>query len=194
VRDPAQTEHALQLSDSRESTAAALAEFVKDGVARDEQILLVIRLDDWNRAAVTLGPDLSLSEAVSSGQLTVCDSSTMLNAILEDGIPSTKRFEQTIGTLVAQSAARRNGLRAYGDMVDLLAAEGRFDAAEQLEELWNDLRKRIPFMLLCGYSSSHFGRADNAPALRRLCHLHTRNTCAAGDFLANELMEAGARG
>jgi hypothetical protein len=117
----------------------------------------------------------------------------MLKAILENGIPSAKRFEETIGALVAQAAARRNGLRAYGDMVDLLAAEGRFAAAAQLEELWNDLRKRIPFTLLCGYSSAHFGKAESAPALRRLCHVHTQKACAAGDFMANELMETSAR-
>src|SRR5688572_23104219 len=185
--------HSMQLFDSRESTSAALAEFVKAGLERDEQILLVTRLDDWNRAAVDLGAQLPLSEAVSSGQLTVCDSSRMLQALLEDGIPSAERFENTVGALVAESATRRSGLRAYGDMVDVLSAEGRYDAAEQLEELWNNLRQRVPFTLMCGYSSAHFCHAKSAPALRRLRHVHTHEACAAGDFVANELMETTAR-
>src|SRR5687767_3348727 len=165
--------HSMQLFDSRESTAAALAEFVKAGFERDEHILLVTRLDNWNRAAVDLGRQLPLSEAVSSGQLTVCDSSLMLKALLVDGIPSAERFGDTVGSLVSRLAARGRGLRAYGDMVDLLAADGSFDAAERLEELWNSLRSRISFTLMCGYSSGHFCHAENAAALRRIRHAHS---------------------
>jgi hypothetical protein len=185
--------HSVQLFDSHASTATALAEFVKAGFACDEQILLVTRLDNWNRAAVDLGRQLPLGEAVSSGQLTVCDSSLMLKGLLVDGMPSAERFEHTVSALVSRLAVYRSGLRAYGDMVDLLAADGHFEAAERLEELWNRLRNRIPFTLMCGYSSGHFCHGESAAALHRIRRAHSHETCAPGDFMANELMETTVR-
>jgi hypothetical protein len=73
-------------------------------------------------------------------------------------------------------------------MVDLLAEDRRFEAAAQLEELWNDLQRRIPFALLCGYSSSHFCDVTSVPALQRIRRLHSHETCAPDDFMASELL------
>jgi hypothetical protein len=185
--------HSVQLFDSHDSAAAALAEFVRTGFANGEQIVLVTRLGDWNRAAVDLARELPLGEAISSGQLTVCDSSRTLGTLLVDGMPSAERFESLVGGLISRCAARGTALRAYGDMVDLLAADGRFEAAERLEELWNNLRTRVPFALFCGYSSGHFCDAASGEALRRIRHLHSHETCASSDFMANELMETDAR-
>jgi hypothetical protein len=186
--------HSVQLFDSHDSAATALAEFVKAGLASGEQILLVIRLDDWNRAAVDLAcHQVALSEAIRSGQLTVCDSARVLATVMVEGMPSEERFEDTVGRLVSRCAACGSRLRAYGDMVDLLAAEGRFDAAERIEELWNGLRQRMPFTLLCGYRSAHFPHTESTEALRRIRHLHSHETCAPGDLMANELLETTER-
>ena len=53
--------HGVQLFDSNGSAARALAGFVREGLAHDEQIVLVTRLDNWNRAAVDLARDFPLS-------------------------------------------------------------------------------------------------------------------------------------
>jgi hypothetical protein len=183
-----QAPHGVQLFDSNSSAGRALTDFVREGLANGEQIVLVTRLDNWNRAAVDLAREFPLSDAVASGQLTVRDSRLTLAAILVDDTPSPERFEQTVANLISQSAKRGTPLRAYGDMVDLLAEDRRFEAAAQLEELWNDLRRRIPFALLCGYSSSHFCDVTSVPALQRIRRLHSHETCAPGDFMASELL------
>ena len=185
--------HSVQLFDSPDSAAAALAAFVKDGLVAGERILLVTRLENWNRAAVELARDqVPLSDAIQSGRLTVCDSAHTLEALLDDGMPSSERFDRAVGSLVARLADGAP-LRAYGDMVDLLAAEGGFAAAARLEQLWNDLRQRIPFTLFCGYSSAHFADADTSDSLRRIRHLHSHEACAPDDFMANQLMETAGR-
>jgi hypothetical protein len=184
--------HGVQLFDSDGSAGRALAGFVGEGLAHGDQIVLVTRLDHWNRAAVDLAPDFPLSDAVSSGQLTVLDSRRTLGAILDGDTPSPARFEQTITPLISQSAKRGGRVRAYGDMVDLLAEDRRFEAAAQLEELWNDLRRRVAFALLCGYSSSHFCDPTCVLALQRIRCLHSHETCAPDDFMANELLTANA--
>jgi hypothetical protein len=182
--------HSVQFFDTHASAARALGHFVDAGLAKSEHIILVTRLDDWNRAAVSLAlPGTSLGEAVNSGQLIVRDSARTLAALLVDGMPSAERFESTIAPLVSRSIERGGSLRAYGDMVDLLAAEGSFDAAAKLEELWNGLQARLPFTLFCGYSSAHFCNGHSAAALRRIRDLHSHEHCGAGDFVARHLME-----
>lgn len=181
-------EHSVQLFDSHQTAASALAEFVRAGLAHNEQVVLIARLADWNRAAVDLSRDVALSDAIDSGRLTVCDSTRTLDAISVDGWPSPDRFERVVGTMIAAAHAGGGALRAYGDMVDVLAAEGRCDAAARLEELWNDLRARVPFTLFCGYSSSHFCDAHHSAALRQIRQLHSHERCAPGDLVAADLL------
>ena len=185
--------HSVQLFDSHESAAHALTSFVTQGFTNGDQMLLVMRLDDWNRAAVNLAyAGAPVGEAISSGQLVVRDSLRTLNAIRVGDLPTAERFENIVGDLVRECAARAANLRVYGDMVDLLAADGRFDAAARLEELWNALRDRVAFTLFCGYSSTHFCADGCNEPLQRIRRLHSDEYCDPDDFVANQLMEAAS--
>jgi hypothetical protein len=182
-------EHSVQFFDSHETAATAVAEFVRTGLGQNQRVILIARLADWNRAAVDLSRDVALSGVIESGQLTFCDSIRTLDEISVDGWPSPERFDRVIGTMIAAAHAGGGVLRAYGDMVDVLAADGRCDAAARLEELWNDLQARTPFTLFCGYSSGHFCGAHSGEALRRIRQLHSHQQCAPGDLLAASLLE-----
>jgi hypothetical protein len=61
----------------------------------------------------------------------------------------------------------------YGEMVEVLAEEGEFLAAAQLEELWNEVAQHW-IMLLCGYSSAHFGPERSTHALEAICRSHSK--------------------
>jgi signal transduction histidine kinase/ActR/RegA family two-component response regulator len=58
-------------------------------------------------------------------------------------------------------------------MVALLASAGDFEAAVQLEQLWNALRTKHEFSLFCAYSLSSFSGQSSA-ALIDLCGQHSR--------------------
>ena len=185
-------EHSVQFFDSHHTAATAIAEFVRVGLANDERVILIMRLADWNRTAVDLSRDVALSEAIESGRLTVRDSTRTLDAISVDGWPTPERFERVVGTMIAEAYAHGGALRAYGDMVDVLAADERCDVAARLEELWNDLRTRMPFTLFCGYSSGHFSAAHSGTAVRRIRQLHSHERCAPCDLMAANLLEETA--
>lgn len=72
------------------------------------------------------------------------------------------------------------GLTAYGEMVDILAAQGNLIGAERLESFWNDLAAECSFRLLCGYSSSYFCDARRLHHLDRICAHHTNTDASAG--------------
>ena len=181
--------HAVQLFDSHRTAALAIAQFVRDGLASNERIILVTRLDDWNRAAVHLSREVPLADAIASGRLTVCDSRRTLESVLEDGWPSPALFDRVITPLIVAATRDGSQVRAYGDMVDTLAGDGRYAAAARLEEIWNDLRARIPFTLFCGYSSGHFSHGSSRAPLERIRELHSHECCAPGDLVAADLLE-----
>ena len=184
-------EHIVHLSDSPLSAARALAAFVSEGFRNRDVILVVARPETWNLAAVELaGEHALLAKAVADGRLVVRDSTRTLAASLAGEMPAADRFETAVAALVHDCAGRGGQLRIYGDMVDLLARDGRFDAAARLEELWNEHATHVSFTLLCGYSSSHFTHAGDASALDVVCGLHSRHDFDAQDVAAQQLLAA----
>jgi len=109
------------------------------------------------------------------------DAAATVSLILVDGWPDAARFQAVVGEVIARAAPAAPLVRAFGEMVALLWAEGRRDAAIRLEELWNGLASRRPFSLLCGYPMAAFGRdADTGPFLR-VCGEHSE-VIPAEDF------------
>ena len=71
--------------------------------------------------------------------IVVRDADDMLRQISRNGSPDANAFEIVVGRPVAALARRGRRVRAYGEMVDLLAMRGELADAIKLETLWNDL-------------------------------------------------------
>ena len=76
----------------------------------------------------------------------------------------------------AAMAARGKNRRvaAFGEMVALLLAEGKPEAAIRLEQLWNDLAKTHSFDLHCAYPMSLFRHAEDEAAIGEICATHSQ--------------------
>src|SRR5207237_10123218 len=71
-----------------------------------------------------------------------------------DGVPDVVRFRAVIGGVLAKAkttAGDRARATVFGEMVALLWAAGKRDAAIRLEELWYDLAQTHAFSLRCAY-------------------------------------------
>ena len=97
------------------------------------------------------------------------------------GAPCRGLFEEVIGKTVRQLCATEIGLRVYWDLVDVLAADGNFHGAHELEKIWSDLTEREPVTVLCGYSIATFANPDARDTLRWICrsHMNMRSNRAA---------------
>jgi hypothetical protein len=185
-----QSRHLVQLFDSDRSAVERVAQFVREGLGRDERILVVISEERWNAVAMRLsasGP--AVDDAVRVGRIIVCDVLDTLRTFMVRDKAHPGLFAETVGALVESQTAFRSGpVRIYGEMVDVLAAQGQYKAAHELEELWNDLAKRHPFTLLCGYTAGHFGDPQNAADLRHICAAHSMVAVDPEDVLASFLV------
>ncbi|HEY0897336.1 MAG TPA: MEDS domain-containing protein, partial [Sphingobacteriaceae bacterium] len=64
-------------------------------------------------------------------------------------------------------------VRAFGEMVAVLWAEGNSGATVQLEHLWNEFCSNMELTLFCAYPKSGFTDAPES-SLQQICRAHAR--------------------
>jgi len=188
------SDHNLQLFDSSKSMAESVASFLMAGFRRGEPLLVVATPDHRERISQKLEEaGVNIRQAVMASRLVMLDAAQTVDKFMRQDMPYRIAFDEIVGTLVAQLAARGR-LCIYGEMVNVLAARGQYKAAYQLEVLWNALGKREPFTLFCGYSSGHFGDPKTAAILGKICEAHGRVHRKKDDVLAEFLLERDSGG
>ena len=115
-----------------------------------------------------------LGGAAAEDRYVELDADDTLATFMVDGAPDPRLFEAAIGGVLARAGAGGRSVRAFGEMVALLAAAGKLEATVRLEELWSDLQRRHSFSLLCAYPMRGLGGAALADLLADVCTCHTR--------------------
>jgi signal transduction histidine kinase len=120
---------------------------------------------------------LDTAKAVAQGRYVALDASQTLAKIMLGGWPDSARFAEVVGGVLAQVRAAANvepgHVVAFGEMVALLWAEGKPDAAVRLEQLWNGLAQSHSFSLRCAYPMSSFYREEHGDLLLKICAEHS---------------------
>jgi MEDS: MEthanogen/methylotroph, DcmR Sensory domain len=166
--------HIVELFETTESMTDRVSAFALDGLRQGDAVFVVMRLAHWNLISSRLtAANVTLSDAVASGCLTVLDAARTLTRMMWHGVPSRGLFDEVVGKTVRQLGSAGSPLRVYSDMVDVLAADGFFQAADVLENLWSELAARESLTVLCGYSASTFFNPDTSNALGSICRSHT---------------------
>jgi len=182
-------EHIVQLCDSRESLAAAAAEFVIARHAAGDYLLVAARESKWiaiHRILAARGVDVRA--ATESGRLVVLNAAAILAKLLRNGQPHGPSFQAVIGDTIRALVAK-GSLSVYGEMVDVLAEFDDLDSALALEGMWNEMAGRHAFRLMCGYSAAHFVAPRAESRLRDVCAAHTHVRCDDGDPLGGWLLK-----
>jgi signal transduction histidine kinase len=120
---------------------------------------------------------LDIAELLEGGRFVSLDAAQVLAAFMSDGMPDEGRFNAVVGEVVSRAVAASGGAlpRAaiFGEMVALLWAEGKTEAAIRLEQFWNGLAKTKSFSLFCAYPMSSFSREEDAELLLKVCNEHS---------------------
>lgn len=117
---------------------------------------------------------LDSAAAKASGQYVSLDAAETLSQFMVDGSPDAGLFEEVVGGVIERAARGGRRVRAFGEMVALLWADGNYDAAIRLEGLWNDLSESYSFSLFCAYPMRGFGAEEFAGQLSDICTKHSR--------------------
>lgn len=120
---------------------------------------------------------LDLPLAVDQGRYVALDAAETLSQFMVDGWPDEKRFLDVIGGTISRArtaATKQHGRVAlFGEMVALLWAEGKTDAALMLEQLWNQIARSHSFSLVCAYPLNKFYREEHGEQFQKICDEHS---------------------
>jgi hypothetical protein len=151
--------HAVKFYDSRESLCRIVAEFLGEGLAGQQPVLVIATPE--HRAGIraeleTRHFDVELMQG--AGDLLLLDAAETLSTFMVDGMPDDHLFvANMLGAIDKVCGGRKDRtVRAYGEMVDVLWQNGQDVAAIRLEMLWNKLAATRDFALLCGYAMGTF--------------------------------------
>jgi PAS domain S-box-containing protein len=120
---------------------------------------------------------LNTAVAIRQGRFVSLDAAETLAKFMNAGEPDPERFTAVIGDVIvrAKKATGRENARvaAFGEMVALLWAEGKKEAAIRLEQLWNSLAETHKFALHCAYPINSFSSSDYSEPFLKICAEHT---------------------
>ena len=190
IRGSVSSEHIVQFFDTDESRAQNVAAFLAQGYALGEPLIVVARPANWTAILEHLEIlGVPVQDAMADGTLLVKDAADTLRRLSRGGTPDATLFETSVGRAVV-ALARTGRVRAYGEMVDMLAQRGELKEAVKLEGLWNDLSESVPLFLMCGYSAAHFVSTSTHRALLEICKAHSGVHRDAQDPLGEWLLTA----
>lgn len=167
--------HSVQFYESDEFLIDSVAAYLSAGLAAGEAVILIATPERRQALAQRLTQDgFDLPAWQARGCYIAIDAAeTLTRFIVDDGV-DTARFRELVSELVGRAAQGRCGLRAFGEMVALLWAEGNGAAAIQLEEVWNEVTRQHGMSLFCAYPIHGFDDAEDAPQFTRICQAHSR--------------------
>ena len=184
--------HLVQLFDAPRSLADAVSRFLLEGWERGDDLLLIVKPKHWQLIAEYLerrGWPAHTPEAAA--RLHMYDAAATLRRTRKRGAFSPDAAREVFAAIAGGLSACAPRVRAYGELVELLAEEGDFEAACAVEDMWNDLLATHEVDMLCGYSAAHFADPRHANALRRICarhtHVQTQSADSLGTWLSNSL-------
>lgn len=120
---------------------------------------------------------VAIRTAMNQGSYIALDPVETLAAFMVNDMPDPVRFLKAVTNLIvtASKAATRDQPRVLvcGECPSLLWAQGKPDAANRLEELWDEIARTYGVDVLCGYHLATFYREDASEIFRKVCEQHS---------------------
>jgi hypothetical protein len=167
-------EHVVQIYESDHAFLDAFSGFVGGGINAGDSIIVIAtanHLAELESRLTSLG--IHVKKLISDKRYFPLDAQQTLDKFMVDGWPDEKLFFQSISTILQEAKQKGRRIRAFGEMVALLWAQGLNGATVQLEHLWNELASQEDFSLFCAYPKSGF-TADLKDGLHDICCMHSR--------------------
>lgn len=169
------TEHFVQFYEADGFLLNSLSGFIGNAINAGDAALVVATAAHREGLDELLNANgLNVANAKASGQFVSIDAAETLSRFMVDGAPQADRFREVVGGIIASVSDGRSRVRAFGEMVALLWADGQHQAALRVEELWNDLQKAQSFSLFCAYPMNGLGGHQFTEPHSGVCTAHSR--------------------
>jgi hypothetical protein len=108
------------------------------------------------------------------GQYFPFDAKDSLATFMVDGWPDEQLFKKFVNSSLRWARGKNDRrVRAFGEMVALLWAQGHSGATVRLEHLWQQFCNSEAFSLFCAYPKAGFTK-DADTSIREICAAHSK--------------------
>lgn len=167
-------EHFVQIYEAEDVFMNTLTDFVGGGLA-DGQAVVVIATpahrSELDKRLFATG--FNLTAAKYRDQYISLDAHETLAKFMVDGWPDVKLFKEVVRDILDRTRHDDRKLRAFGEMVAVLWAEGRRSATVRLEHLWHQLCSAELFSLFCAYPKAGFTESPSE-SIAKVCAAHSK--------------------
>jgi hypothetical protein len=172
--DMSDRDHFVQIYSSEEQIIEAVTGYFVNGIRFHDACILIGTAEHNREIEKLIRPiEPDIDAAIADGSFMILDAHETLSAFTVNGKLDKRLFEKVVGGAVAKARGDRKRLRAFGEMVAILAQDGKAAAAVELEMLWNDLARKQHFRLFCAYPHHTLTHPDAAPHYDNICSAHT---------------------
>lgn len=171
-------QHGVQFYSQDKFLLEELSEYIGNAL-RGQDAAIVVATDAHRNGLLQwlTVQGLDVAALIERGRLVLMDAAQLLATFMSDGWPNEDRFNEVVGGVITNALACAGGeqprVAIFGEMVALLWADGKPDAAIRLEQLWNGLAQTKSFSLFCAYPISSFNREQDAELLVKVCNEHS---------------------
>ena len=160
----------VEFFDRDEQVLRSIETFLRAGLTDQSSLIVIAARSRLDALQARMGHLLTFARR--DERYFAAPAEEMLGRFMVDGWPDRARFHDAMGPLVEKARGpMQRPVRAYGEMVALLAAQGNTEAALRLEHLWNEFLAPRSIVLLCAYPRSIF--SAQSEDLRTLSEAHS---------------------
>ncbi|CAN5524583.1 hypothetical protein BH11BAC1_BH11BAC1_25140 [soil metagenome] len=178
--DIAACDHVLQIYENENVFIDLLEGYVAGGFRAGDCVIVIatsVHLNALEDKLISVGFNISALKA--SDQYIALNAQETLARFMVHGWPDRNRFIKTASELIARARKSKRQVRAFGEMVAILWAQGNHGATIHLEQLWNQFCATESLCLFCAYPQSGFTE-DAQESMKHICGHHTKMVTSFG--------------
>jgi hypothetical protein len=170
-----ETEHAVQIYRDDVTFLDSLESFIGSGLRAGESVIVIATASHLHELEKRLRSGwIDLDRCRWEDRYVALLAQETLARFMVDGMPDEALFMKAIGDVTARARGRGRKLRAFGEMVGVLWAEGNKDAALRVEHLWTRMQGQEKFPLFCAYARTQLKQDSIESDIQSICGAHTR--------------------
>jgi hypothetical protein len=183
----APADHLVQLYESDNIFLNTLEGFVGSGFLAGDHVVIIataMHLELLNERLAK--QNLNISKLIKTGAYLPLDAHETLSRFMVNGWPDESLFIKTVNDVFKKVRKSSIRVRAFGEMVAILWAEGQCAATVHLEHLWNKFCETQALCLYCAYPKSGFTK-NPAASMHEICCTHSK-VIAGWDHPSTEIL------